>query len=66
MKLHERVEKSGLEWSFAYPNFLDCQRENHSLATIAAWKSGGGMVSDPGEPEYASARQISAGVFAVF
>ena len=63
--LHERVEKSGLEWPFAYPNFLDCQRENHSLAPMAAWKSGGGMVSDPGEAEYASARQISAGLFAV-
>ncbi len=63
--LHERVEKSGLEWSFAYPNFLDCERENHSLARIAAWKSGGGMVSEPGEAEYASARQISAGLFAV-
>jgi predicted permease len=55
---------SGNQWAFAYPNYLDCKREITSLA-LAAWRFGGGTVSEPGEPEYVGGRQISADLFAV-
>jgi predicted permease len=63
--LHEQTEKYGGEWSFAYLNFLDCKRESRSLAPMAAWRHGGGTVSEPGEAEYVSGRQISADLFSV-
>lgn len=63
--LHEQTEKYGGEWSFAYLNFLDCRHESGSLAPMAAWRHGGGTVSEPGEAEYVSGRQISADLFSV-
>jgi predicted permease len=60
--LHEQTEKYE-DWSFAYFNFLDCRRETRSLAPMAAWRYGGGTVSEPGDAEYVSGRQISADLF---
>ena len=63
--LHEQTEKYGLQSSFAYFNFLDCQRESHSLTPMAAWRFAGGTVSEPGEAEFVGAREISADIFSV-
>src|SRR5207245_1338010 len=63
--LHEQIEKDGVEWAFAYLNFVDCKRESRSLAPMAAWRSGGGTVSEPGEAQYVAGRQISAELFSV-
>jgi predicted permease len=64
--LHARTEKYGDQWGVSYPNFLDCQRGTRSLAPLAAWTYGGGTVSQPGEAEYVSGRQISSALFSVF
>lgn len=64
MTAHEHTDKYGDQWGFAYPSFRDFQRESRSLA-LAAWTYGGGTVSEPGEPEYVSGRQISAELFSV-
>lgn len=67
VSLHERPEKySASQWTFAYLNFLDCEGRSQSLAPMAAWRSHGGAVSDPGEAEFFVGRQISAGLFSVF
>ena len=63
--LHEQIEKDGVEWAFAYLNFVDCKRESRSLAPMAAWRSGGGTVSEPGEAQYVTGRQVSAELFSV-
>jgi predicted permease len=63
--LHEQTEKDGGEWSFSYFNFVDCKRESRSLAPMAAWRYAGGMVSEPGEAQYVSGRQVSADLFSV-
>ena len=63
--LHEQTEKYGGEWSFSYFNFVDCKRESRSLSPMAAWRSGGGTVSEPGEAQYVAGRQISADLFSV-
>jgi predicted permease len=65
--LHEQTDWStsiGNQWAFAYPNYLDSKREITSLA-LAAWRVGGGTVSEPGEPEYVGGRQISSDLFSV-
>jgi predicted permease len=67
--LNEQTEKVtspiwGNLWAFAYPNFLDCKRESRSLA-LAAWRYSGGTVSEHGEAEYVSGRQISSELFSV-
>jgi predicted permease len=65
VSVHEQVDKSG-QWAFAYFNFLDCQRESRTLGPMAAWRSGmGGTVSEPGEAEHVSSREISVGLFSV-
>ena len=67
VRLQERTEQAtrfGNLWAFAYPNFVDCRREVRSL-TLAAWRYGGGTVSEPGEAEYVEARQISSDLFSV-
>jgi predicted permease len=67
VRLQEQTEQAtrwGNLWAFAYPNFLDCQRESRSL-TLAAWRYGGGTINAPGNAEYLEARQISAGLFSV-
>ena len=60
----EQATRFGNLWAFAYPNYLDCQRESHSLA-IAAWRGDGGAIREPDRAEYADARQISANLFSV-
>lgn len=65
VSIDEQVEKNA-RWAFAYLNFLDCQRESTTLGAMAAWRSGmGGTVSEPGEAEHVSSREISAGLFSV-
>jgi len=64
--LHGVTEKYGDQWGFSYPNFLDCKRESQSLAPMAAWRYGGGTVSEPGQAEYVDGREISSELFAVF
>ena len=62
--VHERIDKSEIDYSFSYLNFLDCQRASRSL-NMAAYRNGSGTVSEPGDAEYVSGRQISAGLFSV-
>ena len=62
--VHESTEKYGDQWGFSYPDFLDSQQQSRSL-TLAAWTYGGGMVTDPGQPEYLSSRDISPELFSV-
>src|SRR4051812_20026873 len=63
VSMYEQVENTG-RWAFAYFNFLDCQRESRTLSPMAAWRSGmGGTVSEPGEAEHVSSREISTGLF---
>jgi predicted permease len=64
VSLHEQTERYG-DATFAYFNFLDCQRESRALAPMAAWRFAAGTVSEPGEAEYVSGRQISADLFSV-
>ena len=63
VSLHELPGK-GVEWPFSYANFLDCERQGHSLE-MAAWRYRGGTLSEPGAAEYLDGRQISAGLFSV-
>src|SRR5579883_156952 len=63
--LHIRTDKIGETWGFSNPDYRDFQRESRSLASVAAWTYGGGVVSKPGEAEYLSGRQISAELFSV-
>jgi putative ABC transport system permease protein len=51
-------------WAFAYPNFLDCQRESRSL-DMAAFTYSGGIVSEHGEAEYVDGFEISSNLFSV-
>jgi predicted permease len=51
-------------WAFAYPNFLDCKRESHSL-DLAAWRYTGGTVSNHGEAEHVDGFQVSSDLFSV-
>jgi putative ABC transport system permease protein len=65
--LHEKTEKAtqfGNLWSLAYPNFLDCRSQSHSL-TMAAWRYTGGTISGPGDPEYVDGFQVSSGLFEI-
>ena len=50
------------EQNVAYPDFLDCQRESHSLE-MAGMLFNGATLSSPGEPEYADLREITSGFF---
>ncbi|HEY6390786.1 MAG TPA: ABC transporter permease, partial [Bryobacteraceae bacterium] len=62
--LEQQTEKGG-SGDFNYLDFLDCKRESRSLAPMAAWRFSGGTVSDPGEAEYVTGRQISSEIFSV-
>ena len=64
--LHVQTEKYGDQWGISYPDFLDYERGSRSLAPMAAWSYGGGTVSEPGDAEYISGRQISSELFSVF
>jgi predicted permease len=63
LTLHEQAEAT--VYPFSYLNFVDCEREARSLTTMAAMRNGGGTISEPGEPEYVSGRQISWQLFSV-
>jgi predicted permease len=67
LTLQEQTEQAspyGNLWAFAYPNFLDVQRESRTLAT-AAWRVRFGTVSGPGAAEYAQGREVSSSFFSV-
>src|SRR5262245_55607465 len=59
-----RATEYGNLWAFAYPNFLDVQRESHTLQT-AAWRSRLGTVSGTGEAEYVRGGEVSANFLSV-
>jgi predicted permease len=65
--LQEKTEKAnqfGNLWSVAYPNFIDCKNQTHSLM-MAAWRYSGGTISGPGDPEYVDGFQISSELFSI-
>ena len=67
IRLQEQTDWStafGNLWSFTYPNFVDCRRESRSVE-MAAWRLGGGMITKPGDAEYADGREISSELFPV-
>jgi len=64
--MHGQTEKYGDEFAVSYLNFLDCKRQSSSLAPMAAWRYGGGTVSEPGVAEYVDGREISFDLFSVF
>ena len=47
------------EQNVAYPDFLDCQRESHSLE-MGGMLFNGATLSSPGKPEYVDLREITA------
>lgn len=61
----EQLRKSGENFAFSYPDFLDVQRAARSLQGIAAYRNSGLNITSPGEPAYVHSRQISAGFFSV-
>jgi predicted permease len=64
--VHGHTEKYGDRWGVSYPDFVDLKRRSRSLTRLAAWGYGGDTISGPGEAEYVSGRQISAGLFSIF
>ena len=63
-ELTEKPTEYGNIWAFAYPNYLDCKRESHSL-DMAAWRFSVATLSTKGEAQYVSARQIAPDLFSV-
>jgi predicted permease len=66
IRMQEKTEKAtqwGDLWAFSYPNFLDCKQGSRALSPIVAWRFNGGTVSQPGEAQYVTAREISAELF---
>jgi predicted permease len=62
IRLQEKTDwtnQFGDLWAFAYPNYLDGKRESRTLA-MAAWRYGGGTISQPGAAEYVDSREISS------
>ena len=51
--------------SISYPNFLDWQRNNRSLAAIAAYRSDNFNLTGAGEPERVRTEMISADFFSI-
>ena len=51
--------------SISYPNFLDWQRNNRSLAAIAAYRSDDFNLTGAGEPERVRTEMISADFFSI-
>ena len=49
--------------SISYPNFLDWQKDNHSFASLAAFRSDDFNMTGVGEPERLHAHMISAEFF---
>lgn len=60
----EKATRMGNLWAFAYPNYLDCKRESHSLM-MAAWREAGGAIRETDKAEYVDARQVSSDLFSV-
>jgi predicted permease len=60
----EQATQYGDLWAFAYPNFLDVQRESRTLSTAAS-RFRDGTVSNPGEAEYVSGREVSSNFLGV-
>jgi predicted permease len=52
------------EQKLAYPDFLDCARESHSLI-LAGSLFNGGTISGSGDPEYVDLQEISSNLFSV-
>jgi len=50
--------------NLTYPDFLDCQRESHTLNLVGLVYNGG-TVSAPGDPEYVDLLEISSNLFSV-
>jgi predicted permease len=63
--LHEQTDTHGGLLQVAYPTFLDWERESRTLAPMAAWTYSGGTVSEPGDAEFESGREISPELFSV-
>ncbi|HEY2114012.1 MAG TPA: ABC transporter permease [Candidatus Angelobacter sp.] len=51
-------------WGFAYPNYLDCRRDVHSL-DLMAFRYSGGTVSASGHAEYVDGFEFSSEVLSV-
>jgi predicted permease len=67
LTLQERTEVAtsfGNLWAFAYPNFLDFNRETE-LLDAAAWRPVGGTISSPGNAEYVTSIETSGQFFNV-
>jgi predicted permease len=65
--LQERTEQAtslGNLWAFAYPNFLDLDRET-KLLDVAAGRYVGGTMSGPGSADYVTSLEVSARLFTV-
>ncbi len=52
------------EQNVAYPDFLDCQRSSRSLA-MAGFVYSGGILGEPGTPEFVDRREITSELFSV-
>ena len=60
----DQATRFGNLWAFAYPNYLDCKQESHSLV-MAAWRETGGAIRETDQAEYVDARQVSSDLFSV-
>src|SRR5688572_19454731 len=67
LALQERTEVAtalGNLWAFAYPNFLDLNRETKTL-DVAAWRNNGGTLSSPGSADYVTSLEVSHDLFSI-
>jgi hypothetical protein len=56
----EVVRGIGSEWSFSYPEYLDCRRYIRSFNGLAAWRNDNVNLVTPSGVEYVRSKQISA------
>ncbi len=61
----EEQLRTGGNFAFSYPDFLDVQRAVKSFQGIAAYRNSGLNITSPGEPAYINSRQVSAGFLSV-
>ena len=67
LRLQEKTDKPtqfGDLWAYTYPNFLDSRSASREL-DLAAWRYSGGTLSEPGDADYAAAREVSAELLGV-
>ncbi|HET9217844.1 MAG TPA: ABC transporter permease [Terriglobia bacterium] len=67
LALQERTDVAtafGNLWAFAYPNFLDLNRETKTL-DVAAWRNIGGTLSSPGSADYVTSLEVSHDLFSI-